>query len=216
MKWGFQVIILIGAIKGGAGKSTLATNVATMLAKKSKDVILVDADRQGTTSNWSQDRADIEVTHIESVSKYDNIKLALRDLNKRYEFVVVDSQGRDSVELRTGLLSADLCLIPCRPSQADLDTIPLINTLINNAREINEPLRAYCVLTQSPTNPSITEIQQAKEFLTEFGTEMKLLKTIIFERKVYRDALAQGLGVCEMDNEKAIAEMNGVFSEVGL
>lgn len=209
-------IILIGAIKGGAGKSTLATNIAAMLAKNGKDVILVDADRQGTTSNWSQDRADSTAMHIESVSKFDNIKLALRDLSKRYDFVVVDSQGRDSVELRTGLLSADLCIIPCRPSQADLDTIPLIDNLVSNAREINEALRVYCVLTQSPTNPSITEIQQAREFLLEFGEEMTLLETIIFERKVYRDALAQGLGVCEMDNEKATLEMVGIFSEVGL
>lgn len=210
------MIILCGAIKGGAGKSTLATNIAAMLAKNGKDVILVDADRQGTTSNWSQDRIDSNATHIESVSKFDNIKIALRDLNKRYDFVVVDSQGRDSVELRTGLLSADVCIIPCRPSQADLDTIPAINNIVNNASEINETLRVYCVLTQSPTNPSVTEIQQAREFLLAFGNEMKLLETIIFERKVYRDALAQGLGVCEMDNEKAILEMVGMFNEVGL
>ena len=210
------MIILIGAIKGGAGKSTLATNIAAFLAKNNKDVILVDADRQGTTSNWSQDRADSNAAHIESVSKFDNIKLALRDLNRRYDYVVVDSQGRDSVELRTGLLSADVCIVPCRPSQADLDTIPAINNIVNNAREINESLRAFCVLTQSPTNPTITEIQQAREFLLSFGSEMKLLETIIFERKVYRDALAQGLGVCELDNEKAALEIAGVFAEVGL
>lgn len=210
------MIILCGAIKGGAGKSTLATNIAALLAKNGKDVILVDADRQGTTSNWSQDRADLSATYIESVSKFDNIKLALRDLNKRYDFVVVDSQGRDSVELRTGLLSANICIIPCRPSQADLDTIPTINNIVNNAREINEELRVYCVLTQSPTNPSITEIQQARAFLLNFGEEITLLETIIFERKVYRDALAQGLGVCEMDNEKATLEILSMFNEVGL
>lgn len=50
------MIILVGSEKGGVGKSTIATNVVTYLALQGKDVMLVDADKQGTSSNWSQDR----------------------------------------------------------------------------------------------------------------------------------------------------------------
>lgn len=209
------MIILVGSQKGGSGKSTIATNIAASLAKNKKDVILVDADRQGTASNWAQDRSETTLSHLESVSKYDNIKKTLRDLDNRYEFVIVDSQGRDSTELRTGLLVADICIVPCRPSQADLDTIPVTKYLIDTAKDINENMQVFCVLTQSPTNPSITEMIEARDYLSEYP-ELKLLNTIISERKVYRDALASGYGVAEMDNDKAKSEIENFLNEIGL
>lgn len=117
------MIILIGSEKGGVGKSTVATNLAVYLTLQGKDIILVDSDRQGTSSNWSQDRREGNLSKIESVSKFDNIRHTLTDLQQRYEYVIVDSQGRDSTELRTGLLVADYCLTPIRPSQADLEPV---------------------------------------------------------------------------------------------
>jgi chromosome partitioning protein len=208
------MIILVGSEKGGVGKSTLATNISAYLAKQNKDVILVDSDRQGTSSNWFQDRLETNFSKLESVSKYDNIKQTLLDLDKRYEYVIVDSQGRDSVELRTGLLVASsVCLTPVRPSQADLDTIYRMVRLISTAKEINENLKSYCVLAQAPTNPVITEIDEAKTYIGEIN-ELSLMNTIICERKVYRDALAMGAGVMEMSNEKAAQEMTDLCEEI--
>lgn len=207
------MIILIGSEKGGVGKSTIATNLSAYLATKGKDVILVDSDRQGTSSNWFEDRMSTALPKIENVSKYDNIKQTLIDLNKRYEYVIVDSQGRDSVELRTGLLVADICITPVRPSQADLDTIYRMVRLINTAKEINESLKCFCVLTQAPTNPVITEIEESKKYINNIN-DLFLTNTIICERKVYRDALASGAGVMEMNNEKAEKEMIGLCEEI--
>jgi chromosome partitioning protein len=207
------MIILIGSEKGGVGKSTIATNLSAYLATQGKDVILVDSDRQGTSSNWFEDRMSTALPKIENVSKYDNIKQTLIDLKKRYEYVIVDSQGRDSVELRTGLLVADICITPVRPSQADLDTIYRMVRLINTAKEINESLKCFCVLTQAPTNPVITEIEESKKYINEIK-ELLLTDTIICERKVYRDALASGAGVMEMNNEKAEKEMVELCKEI--
>ncbi|MEN9897769.1 MAG: hypothetical protein RLZZ66_1418 [Pseudomonadota bacterium] len=207
------MIILIGSEKGGVGKSTIATNLSAYLATQGKDVILVDSDRQGTSSNWFEDRMNTALPKIENVSKYDNIKQTLIDLKKRYEYVIVDSQGRDSVELRTGLLVADICITPVRPSQADLDTIYRMVRLINTAKEINESLKCFCVLTQAPTNPVITEIEESKKYINEIK-ELLLTDTIICERKVYRDALASGAGVMEMNNEKAEKEMVELCKEI--
>jgi chromosome partitioning protein len=207
------MIILVGSKKGGVGKSTLTTNIAAFLAVHKKDVILVDADIQRTSSNWYSDRCETSLPQIECVQKYDNIKKTLSDLSKRYEYVIVDCQGRDSAELRTGLLAADIVIVPCKPSQADLDTIPIMSDMIKQAREMNEDLRAFCVLTMSPTNPVITEIAESREFLTMFS-EIQLLETIISERKVYRDALASGYSVCEMDNDKAKHEIESLIKEV--
>ena len=206
-------IILIGSKKGGVGKSTLATNIAAYLAKNGKDTILIDADIQRSSSNWFHDRLETNLSAMACVQKYDNLKLTLQDLSKRYEYVVVDCQGRDSVELRTGLLAADIFIIPCRPSQPDIDTVPLMSDMVKQAREMNESLRAYCVLTMCPTNPQITEIADSQKFIRNFA-EIKLLDSLICDRKVYRDAIASGHGVVEMDNEKATFEIESLMREV--
>ncbi len=86
------MIILIGSEKGGVGKSTLATNIVTFLAAHDKDVILVDSDRQGTSSDWFSERCETNLPKLECMSKFDNIKQSLLDLSKRYEYVIVDSQ----------------------------------------------------------------------------------------------------------------------------
>ena len=107
------MIILIGSQKGGCGKSTTAANICAELARQGKDVILVDADRQGTASNWVTDRNGQEnLPVVHSIQKFDNIRETLLDLAKRYEYVVVDSAGRDSRELRTGMTAAHVLLVP--------------------------------------------------------------------------------------------------------
>ena len=129
------MIILIGSQKGGCGKSTLAVNIAAELARLKKDVCLVDADRQGTSSRWSQDRAGSSYAPVHCVAQFDNIHATLKDLGTRYGFVVVDVAGRDSRELRTGMLAADILLTPFRPSQPDLDTLPHLVEVATQAKD---------------------------------------------------------------------------------
>lgn len=207
------MIILIGSEKGGGGKSTIATNFAATFEKYGADVILVDADRQGTSANWAHDRTSTNKPQIECVRQYDNIKHTLENLNKRYSHVIVDCQGRDSKELRTGLLAADIFIIPCRPSQPDLDTIPIVLDILDDVLDINEDLQTYCILTQCPTNRGVTEIEDARYFLEDYD-KIKLCKTVIYDRKVYRDAISLGLTVTELDNAKATLEIHGMITEI--
>ena len=52
------MILLIGGEKGGSGKSCLAQNLAIYLKKhRGMDVLILDADPQGTTTDWVQERA---------------------------------------------------------------------------------------------------------------------------------------------------------------
>jgi chromosome partitioning protein len=207
------MIILIGSKKGGVGKSTLATNIAAFLAVNGKKIVLVDSDRQSTSSNWAHDRSESDYVYISCVQKYDNIKSTLRDMSAHYDYVVVDCQGRDSLELRTGLLAADLAIIPCCPSQADLDTMSSVVGVIKDASELNETLKAAYIITKASTNPIVTEISEAREYLSRFEI-LNPIQTIISERKIYRDALAVGAGVIEMDNSKATSEIKKLMKEV--
>ena len=208
------MIILIGSQKGGCGKSTTAVNICADLAKKGKDVVLVDADRQCTAANWALDRASNDnLATVHCVQKYENIRDTLIDLDKRYEYVVVDAAGRDSRELRTGMTAAHILLVPFRPSQPDLDTLPNLREIIVTAKDLNPELVVYGLITMAPTNPVIHETEEAKEYLQDYP-EINLLNTIIRDRKVYRDAMSDGLGVVEMTNPKATEEIQGLIKEV--
>lgn len=208
------MIILIGSQKGGCGKSTTAVNIAAELANQGLDVVLVDADRQSTAANWVNDRnLNTALAKVHCVQKYDNIRESLLDLNQRYDHVIVDAAGRDSRELRTGMTAAHLLIVPFRPSQPDLDTLPAMRDIIIQAKDLNLALLVCGLLTMAPTNPIISEERDARDCLTDYP-EIKLLTARIQDRKVYRDAMSEGKGVIEMDNLKAKNELKKLMQEI--
>lgn len=118
------------------------------------------------------------------------------------------------------LLVADVVLVPIRPSQADLNAAHNTTRLITQARRINPKINAYGFLNQAPTNIKGKEIELARAFILDYP-ELKLLTTNIYDRKVYRDALSEGLGVIEMpgksDSENnAKIEILALVKEAGL
>lgn len=208
------MIILIGSQKGGCGKSTTAVNICAVLAGRGHDVVLVDADRQCTAANWTMDRDENEkLAKVHCVQKYENIRETLLDLDKRYEYVVVDAAGRDSRELRTGMTAAHILIVPFRPSQPDLDTLSNMQEIIIQAKDLNPNLKVWGLLTMAPTNPVIHEEADARECLSDYP-EITLLITMIRDRKVYRDAMSDGLGVVEMNNDKAKDEIMKLIEEI--
>lgn len=207
------MILLIGAEKGGVGKSTLATNLAVHLAKEGGDVVLVDTDTQTTAARFVERRGDAgHQPAVQCVQKTGDVAAALRDLDKRYQVVIVDAGGRQSRELRTAAAVASLLLTPIRASQADLETLPTMNELVGLAKSFNPTLEAYAVLSMAPSNPTIREVEDARELLAEFD-QLMLAETVIRDRKVFRDALLAGKGVVEMDNSQAKAEIQLLAQE---
>lgn len=207
------MIILIGGEKGGTGKSTIATNLAVQLALEGRDVILLDADPQGTASKWVGRRNEQGLTVVHSAQKTGDIYKTTLDLGQRYEYVIIDAGGRDSKELRTGMVAADKMFIPIRASQADLETLPHVDELIGLARGMNQELQVFALLSMAPSNPLINEVAEAQELLQEFE-EIKLSPSIIRDRKVYRDAMLAGKGVVELANSQAKAEIQLLCDEV--
>jgi chromosome partitioning protein len=211
------MILSIVSRKGGVGKTTLATNISTCLVLNHKDVLIVDSDKQHSASNWALERSEQELPKINWTQQHDNIAVSLRDFQSRYEYVIVDAAGRDSMEMRSSMLVADALLIPCRPAQFDLDTLPYMVELINQARMINPNLLAYCVISMSP-GTSKGDTRDAIKFIKQYS-EMQLLETVIGDRKIYRDSSACGMGVVELQAKTASdnagkEEMNSLMGEL--
>lgn len=207
------MIVLIGSQKGGCGKSTIAINMAAYFAKKNEDVVLVDADPQQSSANWVADREQTNLPKVHCVQRYGDIKSTLTDLNTRYDYVIVDVAGHDSKELRTAMLVAHYLVVPFRPSQFDLDTLPHLCEVIDQVQSFNENLKTFGLLTLAPTNPAISEVQQANDYLSDFPL-FTALSAVIHDRKVYRDVTTEGKGVVEFNNIKAIDEFENFMKEL--
>jgi chromosome partitioning protein len=206
-------IILIGGEKGGSGKSTTATNLAVFLKLEGQDVMLLDADKQATSTKWIGRRNDAGYPEIHSAQKLGDIYKTAIDLGGRYGFVIIDAGGRDSRELRTGMVAADVLYIPIKASQADLETLPVVDELVSLSRGMNPGLLVRTLLCMAPTNERIKEVDDAQALLVDFP-DLPLSGCIIRERKIYRDALLLGKGVVEMKNSDARAEIQLLGQEI--
>lgn len=211
-------IVLIGGEKGGTGKTTLATNLAAMLALEGKDVLLMDTDRQGTASFWAAVREEAEVeVPIACVQKFGKgVASQVRDLAKRYDEIIIDAGGRDSMELRYSLGVCDRAYIPVQPFQFDIWTIRQMDELVSMAQGLNEKLQAFIVLNRVSTNPAVREDQETRDFvLGENFQHLTLIDPILHERISFRKSARDGLSVIEWRlDKKAVAEMNNFYQEV--
>lgn len=208
------MIILVANEKGGCGKSTTSINMAIEYARRGEDVLYVDGDKQGTGNRFFNDRNEAGHTPmVHCIQKFDNIRETLLDMAKRYDRVIVDTAGRDSREMRTAMTAADVLILPFRPSQADLDLLPRMEELITQAKDLNPNLKVHAIISMAPTNLMVNETREARQYLAEYP-EINLLKTIIRDRKVYRDALSEGKGVVELNNPQAKGEIQTLVEEL--
>lgn len=211
-------ITVFGGEKGGTGKTTLATNIAAMLALKGKDVLLLDTDRQGTASFWATVREEEAIEpRVACVQKFGKgLPSQVRDLAERYDEIVIDAGGRDSMELRYALGVADRLYIPMQPFQFDIWTIRQMDTLVEMAKSLNEDLSAFIVLNRVATNPVIKEDREAREFIAgENFQHLALAESMARDRIAFRKAARDGLAVIEYGQDnKAINEMNELYEEI--
>lgn len=206
------MIIVLGSQKGGVGKSTLAVSIAASLKSQGKSVIIVDADDQKSVLTWYNNRSE-SLPHIPVTGATGNIKAMLKEHAKAYDYVIADCAGRDSAEMRSGLMSADVFISPLRPSQMDLDVVPHTCEVFSAAKDFNENVRGYLVLNMAPTNMFVNEAHQAAEVLADYP-QMQLAESRICDRKAQRDAWAESLTIYETQNDKAQEEISALVKEL--
>lgn len=211
------MIILIGGEKGGTGKTTISTNIAGMHTKNFHDVLLIDTDRQSSASCWCSLREENDITpRVASMQKFDTgVHREMIAIKEKYENIIIDAGGRDSLELRSALLAAEKAIFPLKPSQFDLWTLSRVNTLIETAKQFNQKLEAYIMFNQVHPNPVVKELEKAEEFIKSFDN-LKLLKTHICNRIAFQRAATSGMTVVEYGgrDRQAINEMNQLYEEV--
>ena len=211
------MLVLIGGEKGGTGKSTLAINLAAERALAGRDVLLVDTDVQGSASYWAQVRDEAGVTpRVGCVQKFGKgLQTELKDLARRYEDIIIDAGGRDSVELRASLVVAEKAYIPVQASQFDIWTLDHLDELVATAQEFNSALRGFVVIARASPNPLVSEAEGARTILADYA-HLTVAHSIIHDRIAYRRSAREGLAVSELSppDRKATAEIALLYKEV--
>lgn len=211
-------VILLGHQKGGVGKSNTAANLAVAISKErfngeTDDVLLIDADPQATLYRWAQRREELDKVNAFPCIRLDgNVTKQIKRESEKYSYVIVDAAGRDSREMRSAMLAADLMLMPTKASLSDLELLEHMADTIEAARDYNSDLKVGVFINMSPTN-SQSEKKVAKELLREFP-EFVLLNTVVSERKAHRDAWSEAVGVHEWKDSKAKAEISCLLKDV--
>jgi chromosome partitioning protein len=214
------MIVLIGGEKGGTGKSTVAINLAVELVLKGEDVLLLDCDSQKTTSSWGWLRnQDPELPALSVLDKTSQVDREIEKIAPKFDHVIVDAGGRDSIELRSALLVADVFYSPVQPSFMDLATISTTAMITKTAKKLNPDLRAKFFFNRAATNPKVNDTQDAADFIREQEFEgIGLSDLLIRERASFRNAVAEGKGVSELSgkkaDEKAVVEVKQLFEEI--
>lgn len=211
------MIIVIGCNKGGAGKTTLATNLAVGLSLKGHDIVLVDSDKQKSASKWHSYRIDEQIEGAEMlvVAKSDNISSDLLKLDEKFDYVIVDVTGANSRELITGASVANLLISPHQASQFDLDTLGELDEQLTRIKDLNPGLKAFVYHSIASTNPVVqkTEREEFMQF-SDVYEEFETMKSMNYYRKVYKDVVPKGMSVLEGTNQKAKQEMTDFVEEV--
>lgn len=210
--------IAIANIKGGCGKTTLATNLSCLCAMEGKRVVLIDADIQASSMKFRQQRPD-NAASIQAVSILTNT--IHKDINSfTADYVFMDVGGRDSDVFRSALMAADAIIIPITPSQYDIwsseDTFKIVREVQTIFEEIR-PIKAAISLNQVIAGTSLSKEVQAvlDEYMKTFS--LHLFETYLFSRVAYKESVSEGLSVCEMKGEKyqkAADEMTKLYQEV--
>lgn len=209
-------ILLVGGEKGGTGKTTIATNLAAVRASTGRDVVLIDTDPQGSAAYWCAVRDQSgDASRIACIQLHGrSIARQIQDTAQRYEDVIVDAGGRDSVELRAALTVADYVLTPIQASQFDTWTLEAMSELITQAGALNPNLYAAVCINRASSNPRVTETPEAQDLANDYEA-LVLLKATLHDRIAYRNAARAGLGVTEANGDaKAAREIEELHQEI--
>ena len=210
------MIVTVGGIKGGSGKTTVATNLAVLRAATGHDVLLVDADEQETASDFTILRNE----RLEGGAGFTAIKLAgaavrteIRRLAGKYDDVIIDTGGRDTTSQRAALTVSNVLLVPFVPRSFDVWTLEKVSELVAEMRTVNPGLAAFAFINRA--DPRGQDNADAEDVIRE-TPELTLMPTPLGARKAFGNAAARGLGVTELrpQDAKATDEVMALYRRI--
>lgn len=207
-------IIGIIQLKGGAGRSTIATNLSAALSQRAT-VALIDCDLpQGTSASWGILRD--ENNHLGNLSvttalDHQALIKKVQALSHTHDFIIIDGPPRIAEMTRAILVMSNLCLLPLGTSAAEVWALSDLFATITEAKQKKIHIDARVIW-----NRYRKQTRSAREMTDAVHDELDLpqLQSYLGFRVAYSDVLARGLWVGEWRDPIAKKEINALVTEL--
>ncbi len=192
-------VIAIAQQKGGAGKTTLAAQLAVAWAAK-KSVAVMDIDPQGSLSAWHGIRAespkDLSPIHLSDVSGW-RVGTELDRLKNNYDIVIIDCPPHAETETKNAMRASSLVVIPVQPSPMDVwATGPTAAFAAEQGTDVR------LVLNRLPPRSRLVDMVQ--DMLKD--KSFKVARNALGNRVAFAASMMEGKGVTESEPSSAAAE----------
>lgn len=196
--------------KGGCGKTTLATHLAGDLASVDTNVLLVDADPQGSALDWSQKRALLGLPRrfgVVGLSR-ETLHQEVPEIARHAHHVVIDGPPRVTALARSAILASDLVIVPVQPSPYDVWACNEIVSLVSEARIFKPSLRAVFVVNRCVVGTLIgRDVRKALE-----SYPLRVLHSVVSQRVLFAECVANGQLAHEVNHKSAAAHEIAAFA----
>jgi len=198
------MITVVGNMKGGTGKSTVAFNLSIWVAtRRNVHVSVYDLDPQATITDALEIRT--EDGHVPSITpSHDVTELSDEGIHTE---VIIDIGIADSKAMNAAIEKADRIVIPVAPSQADVWSTQRFLKLISEVRKNGKKPEILGFMNRSDTHRAVRETDDAFAALSTLDG-LKMLEARLYQRTIYRRSFSEGMAVFELDaKSKAATEV---------
>ena len=203
-------VIALAGNKGGTGKTTLAVNLATCLARRGGAAI-IDADPQGSALQWRAFASNQDAVQV--FAYRDDLHGQVNELARHHQYIVIDCPPSVHAPRALAVLrSCDIAVVPVQPSPVDLWATVHIEDAVSRAREHNQRLRALIVINQ--LEPRTVLSKMVRDALSEIS--IPVARTALRRRAIFRGSILEGKTVLDMGRRGAEAarELEQLTDEV--
>jgi len=210
-------IIAIANHKGGVGKSTIATNIAAILAANNP-VLLVDHDTSKTSLKFCNRRTfdkhlcNVNVTVPTDVQEFEHHMEAEQFMDITIDYKVIDMGGFTDDLARVGLVYADIVVIPTSISSQDMDGNVHFMDKLDELKDLGVEINAVFAVNNTDPRTKRPRIEKELEYITDRG--YKLLSTVP-HYAAFSDSHGRGMSILEYAKDsKAAAYMQQLVNDV--
>lgn len=206
-----DIVLAVATLKGGSGKSTVASCLAVHWRQAGHNPALIDADPQRSLVRLGKREGALGGVPVhESSESGDDIATLARRLATKHSQVILDTAGFRATSTLAALAAADLVLVPVKPSPLDVDVmLDTARTLFHTAN--GKTPRFYCLLTQTTRDSVIA--RHIREELAEGG--FPLLNSELINRVIYGEAALFGTTPTILDPRgQAAGEIAALAAEI--